>query len=221
MKRVWNISDLSCRKFSPRTQASYDVALEIAKQVQPKWLEKRLWNPVGWKQQNFFLEKLVRQKWVRRISFSGDTIQRRISDMLEGVKDQMRNENISNIFLFKWMSQQMLFHVLSCLFSWDLFIQETLKRSSCFVRNCKLQQGQMFWSSKNFFDSAELQRKYVCGVGNDGAPAMVESRSGFQKKFTNLLLKHKVHTCIIHRCALACRTLSTPLKNVMDSTIKL
>jgi len=37
--------------------------------------------------------------------------------MLEGVKDQMRNENISNIFLFKWMSQQMLLHVLSCLFS--------------------------------------------------------------------------------------------------------
>jgi len=42
MKRVGNISDVPCRKFSPRTQASYDVALEIAKQIKPKRLEKRL-----------------------------------------------------------------------------------------------------------------------------------------------------------------------------------
>jgi len=78
----------------------------------------------------------------------------------------------------------------------------------------------MFWRSKNFFGSAELQWTYVCGVDADGAPAMVESRSGFQKKFTNLLLKKKLSTCVIHRCALARRTLPTPPKNVLDSTIK-
>jgi len=32
MKQVWNVRDLSCRKFSARTQASYEVAVEIAKQ---------------------------------------------------------------------------------------------------------------------------------------------------------------------------------------------
>jgi len=80
------------------------------------------------------------------------------------------------------MSQQMLRRVLSSLFSWDLFIQETFKKSYYFVRNSKLQQQvQVFWRSKNFFDSAELQWKYVCGVDIDGAPAMVESHSGFQK----------------------------------------
>jgi len=48
---------------------------------------------------------------------------------------------------------------------------------------------------------------------------MVESRSGFQKKFTNLLLKKKLRNCAIHRCALGRRTLPTPPKNVLDSTI--
>jgi len=47
----------------------------------------------------------------------------------------------------------------------------------------------MFWKSKNVFDSAEWQWKFVCGVCIDGAPAMMESRSGFQEMFKNLLLK--------------------------------
>jgi len=50
---------------------------------------------------------------------------------------------------------------------------------------------------------------------------MMESCSGFQQMFKNALLKQKVHTCIIHRCVPAWRTLPTPLKNVLDSTMKL
>jgi len=30
------------------------------------------------------------------------------------------------------MSQEMLLHMLSCLFSWDMFIQETLKEELLF-----------------------------------------------------------------------------------------
>ena len=54
--------------------------------------------------------------------------------MSEDVKDQVINEMIESPTLmlsFKWMSQQMLIHVLSCLFSWD-FIQETLKEEFLF-----------------------------------------------------------------------------------------
>ena len=44
-----------------------------------------------------------------------------------------------------------------------------------------MQQVQMFWRSKNFLASAELQWKYVFVVCIDGAPAMMGSRSGIQK----------------------------------------
>jgi len=66
-----------------------------------------------------------------------------------------------------------------------------------------------------------LQWKYVCGVSTDGDPAMMGSRSGFQKKFKNLLSKQKVNTCVLLRCAIAGRTSPTPLKNVLDSTMRI
>jgi len=43
----------------------------------------------------------------------------------------------------------------------------------------------------------------------------------FRKMFKNLLQKQKVSTCVIHRCALPSRTLPTPLKNLLDSTIQI
>ena len=55
--------------------------------------------------------------------------------MSEDVKDQVINEMKASptpMLFFKWMSQQMLIRVLSCLFSWDIFIQETLKEEFLF-----------------------------------------------------------------------------------------
>jgi len=42
----------------------------------------------------------------------------------------------NNRFRFEWLGQQILHYALNCLLSWDTFIQKTLKKSSCFVRNC-------------------------------------------------------------------------------------
>jgi len=64
-------------------------------------------------------------------------------------------------FLFQWMSQQMLLHVLSCLFSWDIFIQETLKEEFLLCDELKTTSADVL-ESKIFFDSAELQRIYDC-----------------------------------------------------------
>jgi len=44
----------------------------------------------------------------------------------------------------------------------------------------------MFWRSKKVFASAELQWKCICGVCAVGAPAMMGSRSGFQKRIQEL-----------------------------------
>jgi len=143
MKRVWNVRDLPCLKFPPRRQASYKVALEIAKQKICTIGKKRLWNAVCWKQWNN-LEKVVRQTWdeyhFQRHCSEGHF---RYAGRCERPGDKW-NKSISNSnVFFTWMSQQMLLHVLSCLFSWDIFIQETLKRSSYFVRNGKLQQADV------------------------------------------------------------------------------
>ena len=57
-------------------------------------------------------------------------------------------------------------------------------------------------------------------VCTDGTPAMVGARSGFlelvKRMNSNAIGMH----CIIHREALALRTMSQPLKQTLDSSIK-
>ena len=73
----------------------------------------------------------------------------------------------------------------------------------------------------NFFQDNKLEWKDLCRVCSDGAPAMLGSRSGFQK-----LVKDKspvvtgVH-CVIHRQALACKTMPTQLLVMMSTIIKI
>jgi len=63
-----------------------------------------------------------------------------------------------------------------------------------FVSSCKLQKVEMFCSRQKLHDSAELQWKYVCGVCTDGAPVMMESRSGFPTH--EALLFHMSARCL-------------------------
>ena len=123
-------------------------------------------------------------------------------------------------FLFKWVSQQMLLNVLSCLFYWDIFIQVTLKRSSCFVRNCKLQQVPMFRRSKPFSILQNCSGNMFVGF------VLMELLHWWHhlqalKNVQDLASEGKGTHCVIHRCALASRSLPTPLKNVLDSTTKI
>jgi len=61
--------------------------------------------------------------------------------MSEDVKNQMQNERMSNSNVFFSSG-----FVNRCYFTCSdaIFFYETLKRSSCFVKNCELQQVQMF-----------------------------------------------------------------------------
>ena len=74
---------------------------------------------------------------------------------------------------------------------------------------------------KTFFDSAKLSWKSVCGICTDGAPAMLGSNSGFQKKIKDLAPQAKGTHCVIHRYALASKTLPTSLQDVLNSVIKI
>ena len=76
-------------------------------------------------------------------------------------------------------------------------------------------------SISTFFVTEGLKWEKLCGVCTDGAPAMLGAKSGFQ---TKVKLKspqvRKVH-CMIHRYALACKTLPSFLKVVLNSLIKI
>ena len=72
-----------------------------------------------------------------------------------------------------------------------------------------------------FFDTEGLQWNKLCGICTDGAPTMLGSRSGFRTEVKAKSPQAIGFHCIIHRYALACKTLSISLKEVLNLVIKI
>ena len=74
-----------------------------------------------------------------------------------------------------------------------------------------------------FFDTEGLPWNKLCGICTDGAPTMLGSRSVFQTEVKANSPQAKGFHCIIlvHRYALACKTLPISLKEVLKLVIKL
>ncbi|XP_068240097.1 zinc finger BED domain-containing protein 5-like [Palaemon carinicauda] len=72
-----------------------------------------------------------------------------------------------------------------------------------------------------FFQEEDLQWENVCGVCTDGAAAMLGSKSGFQSRVKKLAPQAKGIHCMIHRYALASKTLPSSLQEVLESVIKI
>ena len=74
----------------------------------------------------------------------------------------------------------------------------------------------------NFFKSNELSNwtQLLGWLCFDGAPAMLGNKSGFSAKIKQYLPNIIVTHCILHRHALATKTLSYKLLEVMNTSIK-
>ena len=72
-----------------------------------------------------------------------------------------------------------------------------------------------------FFKSENLSWENICGCCTDGAPAMLGTKSKFQVYVKKQNLNAKGVYCIIHRRALASKTLPPPLREVLDQTIQM
>ena len=91
----------------------------------------------------------------------------------------------------------------------------------CTVLKSTTKASDILATMSTFFENNNLFWVNLCGICTDGAPAMIGSRSGFQA-----LVKHRapaakgVH-CIIHRQALASKTLPESLSYVLQQSINL
>ena len=81
--------------------------------------------------------------------------------------------------------------------------------------------SDVFKLVEEFFETEKLDWDKLGSVCTDGAPAMLGARSGFVKfvkrKNPNIIVTH----CMIHREALASRTMPEELKQTLDSAIKI
>ena len=77
----------------------------------------------------------------------------------------------------------------------------------------------VFEKVSSFFESENLLWENLCGCCTDGAPAMLGTKSGFQAYIKKKNPNTKVVHCMIHRHALASKTLPPPLLEVLDHTV--
>jgi hypothetical protein len=78
----------------------------------------------------------------------------------------------------------------------------------------------IFEAVSKFFETNELNLKKLVGVCTDGAPAMLGSRSGVLEKIKRKNSSVFGMHCVIHRQALASKTLPSHLREVLRLAIK-
>ncbi|XP_055543289.1 SCAN domain-containing protein 3-like [Wyeomyia smithii] len=161
---------------------------------------------------------------MRQIALSNNTVQRRIADMSNDVKAQILSEiRLSTLFAIQLDEST---DVSSCaqLIVFVKYIHSgELKEEFLFCSELETttKSDDILATIQVFFESGGLQWDKLCGVCTDGAPAMLGSKSGFQKKIKELSPLVKGVHCMIHRYALASKTLLAQLQKVLDTVIKI
>ena len=166
-------------------EASYEVALEIAKQKKPHTFGETLIKPCTLKMVKRVLGDASERK-IQQISLSNDTVKRRINEMSDDIKEKVIQEIKS--------SPAGMFAIQ---------LDESTDVSSCaqllvFVRYvflCDIKEEYMLCTQlettttaedvmeklSSFMKANRIPWENCCGVCTDGAPVMVGSKSGFQK----------------------------------------
>ncbi len=165
------------------------------------------------------------ERKIQQISLSNDTLKRRSNEMSDDVKEKVIQEIKSSP---------------TGMFAIEL--DESMDVSACtqllvFVRYvflCDIKEEYLLCSQLEttttaedvmeklsfFFKANRILWENCCGACTDGAPAMLGSKSGFQKHVKEVAPNAKVAHFMIHHFALASKTLPDKLCKILEAVIK-
>ncbi|XP_063584632.1 protein FAM200C-like [Penaeus indicus] len=203
-------------------ETSFLVSLEIAKKKKPHTIGEELILPCAKTMVKIVLGEKRAEK-LNAISLSNNTVQRRISQISDDIKEQVIQE-IKRAGLFSIQLDEST-DVQSCsqLLAFVRYVHdEDLKEEFLFCE--PLEQStkgeDVMQKLTEFFEAEGLDWGNLCGICTDGAPAMLGSQSGFVtrviQKAPNAIPLH----CMIHRQALASKTLPSELQDTLNTIIK-
>ena len=174
-------------------EASYHVALEIAKQKKPHTIGENLIQPCSLKIVELMLGKEEKKK-IAAVSLSNRTIQIRIEDMAADVKDQVVQEIKSAAFGLFSIQLDESTDVASCsrLMVFVKYVHlNRFKRSSFFVPVSKKLRKPSTFLKKFLFS---LNQKIFCGKTYMGI-AQTEPQLRYEPNLDfKLMLKSKIQT---------------------------
>ncbi|CAG9790709.1 unnamed protein product [Diatraea saccharalis] len=208
---------------SQHVKASFELALLIAKQKKPHTIGEDLIKPCILKATQIMLGVESEQK-MKSLSLSNNTVKRRIDDMASDIKLQILNKvKLSPFFAISCDESTDIVNCAQLIIyvryvSGD-HIDEEIFHSQSLSAGTKSED--IFDAISNYIERNDLDWNKLIGLCTDGAPAMIGARSGLAQK-----LKEKNPTlvsthCVIHRQALASKTLPQSLCQILNSAIKI
>lgn len=204
-------------------KASYEVSLEIAKQKKPHTIGETLIKPCALKMVNLVLGGDSEKK-IQQIPLSDNTVSRRIEEMSIDIKEQVISE-IKDAGLFALQLDEST-DVSSCsqLLVFTRYVHDGKFKEEflfCYPLETTTKGEDIMKKVTDYFSELGLSWENVCAVCTDGAPAMLGSKSGFVSRVKAIAPGVTVTHCMIHRQALASRTLPRELQAILDSAIKI
>lgn len=203
-------------------KASYEVAFQVAKTKKPHTIAEDLVKPCLLACTKLVLGESACEK-MKKISMSNDTIRSRIDDLSKDMQERLLvNIRESPVFSIQ-LDESTDVANLSQLMVFVRYVRDrAIEEDFLFCQPVTLttQAADIMQLLSEFFEENHLDWNRMVGVCTDGAPAMLGARSGLvaliKKKNPLIQCTH----CVLHREALASKTLPEALKQSLSAVIK-
>lgn len=207
----------------PILTASYEVAYLIAKQGKPHTIGETLVKPAALKMANLILGTAAEGK-LSQIPLSNDTVSDRIEDMSKDILAQVVADLISSPAKFSLqLDESTDVANLSQLTVFVRYVKDDMIKEDflfCKPLTTTTKAADVKKLVDDFFGDNNLSWDMVSAVCTDGAPVMLGRNSGFgalvKADAPHIIVTH----CILHRHALATKTLPPKMAEVLKTVVE-
>ena len=200
--------------------ASYKIVYRIAKEKKPHSIAETLIKPCALEMTEIVCGSDQRRK-LEGIPMSNNVVKSRIDDISENILEQVVEELATSPFPFSLqLDESTDVSYCSQLVCYGNEIKKEFLFCEPLLETAKA--SDLFQKVNNFFVKQNFDwKKKIGSICTDGAPAMLGNKSGFaalvKKEASNVTVSH----CILHRHALAAKSLPLTLKEILSYCVKM
>ncbi|XP_068240056.1 protein FAM200C-like [Palaemon carinicauda] len=207
----------------PLLEASYKVSYMIAREKKPHKIGETLVKPCALEMAKIVLGEEAAKK-LSQVSVSNDTVHQRIKDMSQDIITQVVREIKqipAKISMQIDESTDVSNH--SQLLVFVRYVHEkNIKEEFLFCERLETitKAVDVFMLIQSFLDRNELAWDLIGSICTDGTPALIGKKSGFVAIVTETAPHVLTTHCVLHRQALASKTLPKILKEAMGILVQ-
>ncbi|XP_068232174.1 protein FAM200C-like [Palaemon carinicauda] len=207
----------------PLLQASYEVAYQCIRAKASHSAPENLIKPCTIRMVELILGTEAAKK-MKDVPLSNNVIGGRVEDMSCDILDQIVEEiQASPTRISLQLDESTDVSNLSQLIVYTRYIKDDEIKDEflfCLAWQTTTKAADVFRLLDEFFQKHQIKWEKVGSVCTDGAPAMLGNKSGFaalvKERVPDIITKH----CVLHRHALAVKTLPSHFKEVLSVCVK-